>query len=326
MERLLICRGPGHNPYENLALEELLLDRAEPGVCILYLWQNQHTVVIGRNQNPWKECRVALLEQEAGRLARRLSGGGAVYHDLGNLNFTFLLAKEDDNLDRQLGVLEAACQRMGVPVTRSGRNDLLAEGRKFSGNAFYSHAGKAYHHGTLMVEVDLERVERYLSPSKAKLAAKGVDSVRSRVVNLRDLRAGVTVEDLAGALEDSFQQVYGGKARLLELSTPERERLRARTAHYAGEDWRYGRSLPFTLCCQGRFPWGGVELRLQADRGSVQGVQVFTDAMDADLAGCLERALTGVSLRPQGLTAALEGTPLPRDCRQDLLELLLELL
>ena len=208
IERLLVCRARGTDPYENLALEEALLNRVGAGELILYLWQNERTVVIGRNQNPWKECRTALLAEEGGRLARRLSGGGAVFHDLGNLNFTFLMPAADYDLSRQLTVLERACQSLGIPAQRSGRNDLLADGRKFSGNAFYKHNGRAYHHGTLMVDVDLEMVQRYLSPSKAKLAAKGVDSVRSRVVNLREFVPDLTIPQLADALVAALAEVY----------------------------------------------------------------------------------------------------------------------
>ena len=208
IRRLLVCRSRSFDPYENLALEEALLSRVGEGELILYLWQNEGTVVIGRNQNPWKECRTALLAEEGGHLARRLSGGGAVFHDRGNLNFTFLMNEADYDLPRQLTVLERACRSLGIPAQRSGRNDLLAEGRKFSGNAFYKHNGKAYHHGTLMLDVDLERVSRYLSPSKAKLAAKGVDSVRSRVVNLREFVPELTIDRLADALVDALIDVY----------------------------------------------------------------------------------------------------------------------
>ena len=208
IKRLLLCRSRSFDPYENLALEEALLSRVGEGELILYLWQNERTVVIGKNQNPWKECRTALLAEEGGCLARRLSGGGAVFHDRGNLNFTFLMTAGDYDLPRQLTVLERACQSLGIPARRSGRNDLLADGRKFSGNAFYKHNGKAYHHGTLMLDVDMEMVQRYLSPSKAKLAAKGVDSVRSRVVNLREFVPDLTIPQLADALIAALAEVY----------------------------------------------------------------------------------------------------------------------
>ena len=223
IQRLLVCRSRGFDPYENLALEEALLHRVGEGELILYLWQNERTVVIGRNQNPWKECRTALLSEEGGHLARRLSGGGAVFHDLGNLNFTFLMPAQDYDLPRQLTVIQRACRSLGIPAERSGRNDLLADGRKFSGNAFYKHNGKAYHHGTLMVDVDLDRVQRYLSPSKAKLAAKGVESVRSRVVNLREFVPTLTVEQLADALIAALAEVYSEGTGNREQGTGDRQ-------------------------------------------------------------------------------------------------------
>ena len=113
------------NPYKNLAVEEYLLLHCEDKECILYLWQNQNTVVIGRNQNAWKECKVTKLEEENGHLARRLSGGGAVYHDLGNLNFTFLVNKDEYSLEKQLQVIINAMGRLGLKAEKSGRNDIL---------------------------------------------------------------------------------------------------------------------------------------------------------------------------------------------------------
>ena len=308
IERLLVCRSESYDPYHNLALEEALLNRVGKGELILYLWQNERTVVIGKNQNPWKECRTALLIEEGGRLARRLSGGGAVFHDLGNLNFTFLMSTEDYDLSRQLTVLEKACQSLGIPAQRSGRNDLLADGRKFSGNAFYSHAGKSYHHGTLMVDVDMERVQRYLSPSKAKLAAKGVDSVRSRVVNLREFVPDLTIGRLSDALIAALSETYSGNApgahsvRPLDVSELT---LRDLTAKYGSDAWLYGPKLPFTLSVEDRFPWGGIEVQLDVNEGVIRAAKVYTDAMDETLAPRLEAALCGVPLRSEALSAAL---------------------
>ena len=289
------------DPYRNLAVEEVLLETVQPGECILYLWQNQNTVVIGRNQNPWKECRTSLLEDEGGHLARRLSGGGAVFHDLGNLNFTFLVNEEDYDLDRQLGVVESACRELGLNAERSGRNDVLVEGRKFSGNAFYHSKGKAYHHGTLLVDVDGEKLARYLSPSKAKLQAKGVDSVRSRVVNLVDLVPGLTCARMAQAMETAFAAVYGltpERADESRLDEETVERLRTRNA---SRDWLYGPRLPLSFACEERFDWGSVQLQLHVESGKVVQAKVYSDAMDWELAPVLEQLLTGGEFSLQAL-------------------------
>ena len=144
------------DPYGNLAMEEHLLSLAGEEEIILYLWQNRRTVVIGQNQNALREVNLARLGRDGGRLARRLSGGGAVYHDLGNLNFTFLVNKDEYSLEKQLQVIINAMGRLGLKAEKSGRNDILIDGKKFSGNAFYEQEKHCYHHGTIMVDVNKE--------------------------------------------------------------------------------------------------------------------------------------------------------------------------
>ena len=319
---LWLCRGIGTDPYENLALEQHLLETVAPGDCILYLWQNQNTVVIGRNQNPWVECRTQLFQEEGGHLSRRLSGGGAVFHDLGNLNFTFLVHKADYDVGKQTEVLLRACREMGIPAERSGRNDLLADGRKFSGNAFYEHLGRCYHHGTLLVDVDMEKMGRYLQPSQAKLESKGVASVRSRVVNLRTFVPGLTIEDLAGQLERTFSAVYGGEVHPLPAEALDRARLEELTAHNRSWDWLWGRKMAFTLQPQGRFPWGEVTVGLTVDRGVVEEATVYTDAMDWAFAAPMGAALAGCPFTPEKLRAAVETVPCDENIRRDIGDLL----
>lgn len=298
-----IYESPSPDPYFNLAVEEYLLGRAEDAV-ILYLWQNENTVVIGKNQNPWKECKTTLLEQEGGHLARRLSGGGAVYHDLGNLNFTFLLPQSAYDLDKQLTVIQRAVESLGIPTERSGRNDILAGGRKFSGNAFYKNGRQAYHHGTLLVDVDREKLGRYLSPSKAKLQAKGVDSVRSRVVNLKELNRDVTVESLKKALKESFSRIYGPARPILITDQAEVQALAERNRSW---EWNFGRKMPFSVSCEGRFPWGGMEIALSVEGGVIREAKVYSDAMDWALPGALERALSGCRFTAEDLRRAAAG-------------------
>lgn len=324
MRELQIYRTDCTDPYRNLAVEQYLLETVPEDVCILYLWQNRRTVVIGRNQNAWRECRTGQMETDGVFLARRLSGGGAVFHDLGNLNFTFLVRKPGYDLNRQLGVIVEACRLMGIPAERSGRNDVLTGGRKFSGNAFYEHQGRCYHHGTLLVDVDMTAMGRYLSPSKAKLEAKGVSSVRSRVVNLRELKPDLTIEETAARMEEAFQSVYGMGAERLETSALDGACVDALTERNRSWDWLYGRDIPCELRCGKRFPWGEVELRLEVDAGTVRGVTVYTDAMDWALAPAVEGALTGSVFRREELVRRLEGAGLEQSVGADLRSLLME--
>ncbi len=321
LQTILLYIGDSFDPHYNLAVEQYLLEHQPRDSCTLYLWQNQNTVVIGRNQNAWKECRVSALEQDGGKLARRLSGGGAVFHDLGNLNFTFLTGEEHYDVGRQLSVIQTACRSLGIQAVRSGRNDLLAEGRKFSGNAFYRHHGNAYHHGTLLIDTDGEKLQRYLSPPKAKLASKGVDSVRSRVINLKELSPALTCDAMRQAMVEAFQQVYGMAVEAVTLTAEARqeiEALRQKNAHW---DWLFGPRLPLSFVCEGHYPWGHIQLQLQVESGLVKSARVYTDALDWQLSSTLESALTGCRFALSALQEALDILE-DSQIRQDLQKLL----
>lgn len=307
IKHLKLYLGTGFDPYYNLAVEQRLLETVEEGTLILYLWQNERTVVIGRNQNAWRECRTALLKQEGGRLARRLSGGGAVYHDLGNLNFTFLLPTAAYDLNTQLNVIIQACRSLGIDAERSGRNDILCRERKFSGNAFYRQGDRSYHHGTLLVDTDMERMQRYLAPSPLKLQGKGVGSVRSRVVNLRELDPSVTVSKLREALEAAAEAVYGLAAERLELTAEDEAAVQALTQRNASFAWNYGRELPFTVFCERRFSWGELRMELLVEKGLVQDAAVYSDAMDWELAPEVREAVVGCRFTSEAMLAAMEG-------------------
>lgn len=300
------------DPYYNLAVEKCLLDTIGPEACVLYLWQNQNTVVIGRSQNPWAECRTTLLSEEGGVLARRLSGGGAVFHDLGNLNFTFLVGTENYDVDRQLSVIQEACRLAGITAEKSGRNDLLADGRKFSGNAFYHSAGHSYHHGTLMIDVDKDKLQRYLSPPKAKLLAKGISSVRSRVVNLKELSPSLTIDTMKTYMVQAFQTVYGYTAAEAVLTDTDLAIIQETEQINKSWDFLFGKPLPFTFQCEDKFDWGYIQLQLQAKGGVITAAKVYSDSMDWELAPAVETALTGCRFRledmEQALTSALDGS------------------
>ncbi len=296
------------DPYENLAVEEAALHAVAPGEVALYLWRNERTVVIGRNQNPWRECRVAELERDGGRLARRPSGGGAVYHDAGNLNFTFVAGEGAYDIARQMGVVVAALRALGVEAQLTGRNDIEADGAKVSGNAFFRTPGAQLHHGTLMVAVDAEALARYLSPDPRKLAAKGVSSVRSRVANLADLAPGVTVDTLREALREAFSAEYGAIEPFpAEPLAP--DEVAARRERFASREWLFGRTLPFTHAFGARFDWGSADVELDVEKGAVREARVWSDALDADWIEALGQALAGCPYEVAALSGRVGALP-----------------
>jgi len=289
------------DPYLNLAREEAFLSALKADEALLYLWRNEHTVVIGKNQNAFRECDVSRLEADGGHLARRLSGGGAVYHDRDNLNYTIFVPSSAYDIARQTQVILQAVRSLGLEPEASGRNDLLLDGRKFSGTAYYRTKDMCYQHGTLLMKVDEEKMTRCLTPSKAKLEAKGVLSVRSRVVGLNELDSSLTLEALTEAMKKAFETVYGCEALSYEGPDTWTE-LRAK---YADPTWIYGQRRPFNLTMEDRFPWGEIQLSLQVESGRIHECMVHTDAMDTELSNTLENILQGVAASPTLITEAL---------------------
>ena len=315
-----ICHflGESLDPYHNLAIEQYLMETVGEDTCILYLWQNRHTVVIGRNQNAWGECRTTELNRDGGHLARRLSGGGAVYHDLGNLNFTFLVSKKNYDLQKQLQVIVTACRNLGLNAEVSGRNDVTIGGRKFSGNAFYDSKGQAYHHGTLLVHVDMAKLGQYLMPSKAKLQSKGVDSVRSRVVNLTELCPDLTIDRMKEEMLKAFQEVYGMESKELSAAELDRDYVNRLEERNASWDWNYGKSLPASFTCEDRFSWGGIQLQMQVEKGRVVAAEVYSDAMEWNIATILREVFAQCIFTQQALQEAIMAAQLPENIQHDL--------
>ncbi|MEH6943648.1 lipoate--protein ligase [Bacillus sp. JJ722] len=266
-----------YDPYFNLALEEELFRNARQDEVTLYLWQNEKTVVIGRNQNPYIECDIEQIKLNSGKIARRISGGGAVYHDLGNLNFTFVFKKSQENLTKQIAVIQKAVERFGLQVNLSGRNDLTHEGKKFSGHAFYEEDGNAFHHGTMMVDVDLTMLVKVLKPSKLKLESKGITSVKSRVVNLKELNNEISISSLSEALIDSFKEMYGGNSLLVKYSRQEKSPDFIKK--YMDDSWIYGESPKYNASIEKRTPSGNIQAYFQVEHGFVKELKIFSDSI-----------------------------------------------
>ena len=200
----LLYMSMSMDPWYNLATEEALFDKYGEDNIVFYLWRNHNTVVVGRNQNALNECKCDVLESNGGKLARRITGGGAVFHDEGNLNFTFIMPKDVYNVKRQLKVILNAVRSFGIEAEFTGRNDLTVNDRKFSGNAFCIRNSKAFHHGTILMATDMSKLSDYLKVSKDKIKSKGVKSVKSRVVNLSSLNPEINVSNMKTALIKAF--------------------------------------------------------------------------------------------------------------------------
>ncbi|WP_312072196.1 lipoate--protein ligase [Anaerotignum propionicum] len=278
-----------NNPYFNLAFEEYLVHNADKNEQVLFLWQNQNTVVIGRNQNPWKECNLQELNLQQGKLVRRLSGGGAVYHDLGNLNFTFISSFSEKRVEENIGIIISALASNGIDAVFSGKNDILVQGYKVSGNAFFVENDILCHHGTLLIDSHLEKLNSFLTVSEQKLRSKGIDSVKARVKNLKELNEAITVETLIHSLTSVF--VPDGKDSVIEWVNEDcmenqftnRKDLQERIKGFESWDWNFGSSPEFNLHVSERFSWGEVDLYLIVKDGFVVDAEITTDALDIDL-------------------------------------------
>ncbi len=294
------------NPYNNLALEEYLLNNVKSNEIILYLWQNEKTVVIGKNQNSWKECKIKELEEDDGKLVRRLSGGGAVFHDLGNLNFTFLVNKEDYDVGKQLEVIIKAVKNLGIPAEKTGRNDITVDGRKFSGNAFYSDGIHSYHHGTILVNVDIQMLSKYLNVSLAKLESKGVESVKSRVINLKELVPELDIKTMKRELIRAFGEVYGSTPTQMGSADIDHAEVKRLSERFSAWDWIFGKKLPFNYSLEKRFDWGNADIHLNIVSGQINTCVIYSDAMDILLLEQIPISLKDCKFTSADMKIALE--------------------
>ena len=300
------------NPWFNLAFEEQLVNEVAVDEVYLYLWQNQHTVVIGKHQNPWREVLVSELEADDGKLARRLSGGGAVYHDLGNVNFTFVMNKKHENLHRQLKVIVEGVKALGIDATFSGRNDILAEDRKFSGNAFYFGKDNYYHHGTILVDVDMSKLGKYLNVSMKKLNAKGVTSVKSRVINLKELNPEIDIASVVVAVGEAFEAEYGKADDVYYVSEDNVSgSALERYYHYGSWDWLYGKTPNFDVTFDEKFEWGELVLSFKLRDAIIEDSGVYSDAMSTDLVDLLKTVFNGKRMERRVLGLAISEVDVP---------------
>ncbi|PIE54485.1 MAG: lipoate--protein ligase [Dethiosulfovibrio peptidovorans] len=322
------------DPFFNLAMEEVLFDRSsQTADGYILLWRNRPTVVVGRFQNTVGEVNARFLKEHGVSVVRRTTGGGAVYHDLGNLNYTFILPVRDRDskgLDFALYTrpLLEYLESIGVHAELTGRNDLTIEGKKFSGNAQHVSRDTMLHHGTILFNTCLEDVASSLSVDPEKFRSKGVTSVRSRVTNVAPhLPKPMSMEDFIDGLMEFFAAPFGGFIR--GLSDEETEVIQTlRDEKYATWDWVWGNSPPFSLSAERRFEKGKIQLYLDVRDGIIGDVAIRGDFFSEADPQQVEKALKGVSYRRNSVEKALASVAVSRHLLgispEDLIDLVME--
>ena len=305
---MFYLESPSRDPYFNLALEEYVFERMDKSKSYFMLWQNDNTIVVGKYQNTAEEIDQAYVDAHGIRVARRLSGGGAVYHDKGNLNFTFIVDRADaPGLNFKIFVepVIQALARFGVHAAFTGRNDLTIDGMKFSGNAQYARRGRLLHHGCIMLDSNLTSVADALRVKEAKFASKAVKSVRSRVTTINaHAPAPISMEDFKGALNECA--MASGELEPCTLTEEDLAAVRKlRNEKYATWAWNYGCSPAYDMRREMKFPAGLVTAHLSAEGGKIKAVRFYGDFFGGEL-GELEGAMVGLPLDGH-LTEALEA-------------------
>lgn len=298
------------DPRINLAIEEYALKNLDINESYLLFYINEPSIIIGKNQNTIEEINTEYVEKNGIHVVRRLSGGGAVYHDLGNLNFSFITKDDGESFHNFRKFTEPvvnALKKLGVDAELSGRNDLLAGGRKISGNAQFSTKGRMFSHGTLLFDSEIESVVSALNVKKDKIESKGIKSIRSRVANISEfLSEKVTIEEFRSLL---LKNIFEGMDEIPEYVLTEKdwENIHELSKErYQNWDWNYGKSPKFNLQHSHRFPVGQIDVRFEVDKGVIKNCKIYGDFFGVGEVQEIEEKLTGLKYEKSQIAAALE--------------------
>lgn len=312
---LFIDNQKNYDPRINLAIEEYALKHLDINETYLLFYINEPSIIIGKNQNTIEEINTKYVEDQQIHVVRRLSGGGAVYHDKGNLNFSFI-TKDDGNsfhnFKKFTEPVVEALKKLGVNAELSGRNDLMAEGLKISGNAQFSTKGRMFSHGTLLFDSEIENVVSALKVKKDKIESKGIKSIRNRVANISEfLEQKVTVEEFREML---LRYIFDGEENITEYKLTEKD---WETIHqiskerYQSWDWNYGKSPKFNLQHSHRFPVGQIDVRLEVNKGKIDACTIYGDFFGVGDVQEVQEKLTGVRYEKASIEQALEDIDIP---------------
>lgn len=298
------------DPRINLAIEEYALKNLDINETYLLFYINEPSIIIGKNQNTIEEINTDYVEGNGIHVVRRLSGGGAVYHDLGNLNFSFITKDDGESFHNFLKFTEPvieALKKLGVQAKLSGRNDITAEGRKISGNAQFSTKGRMFSHGTLLFDSEIDSVVSALKVKKDKIESKGIKSIRSRVANISEfLTEKMTIEEFRALL---LEFIFGGKDQIQEyrLTDTDWEEIHQLSAErYQNWDWNYGKSPKFNLQHAHRFPVGQIDVRIEVDKGVIANCKIYGDFFGVGDVSEIEEKLAGIRYEKAEIAKALE--------------------
>jgi lipoate-protein ligase A len=305
-----------HDPAINLALEEYVLRHSQPGEDLVLFYINEPSIIIGRHQNTIEEINADYVQQHNLHVVRRLSGGGAVYHDLGNLNFSFITDYQADNFSNFRKFTEPVVRtliKLGVNAEMSGRNDILVDERKVSGNAQYISASRMVSHGTLLFNSDLSHVADALHVHENKFASKAVKSVRSRVANISEfLPRPIEIEDFKKLLLDTYFE-GSTEIRNLPLTNLDWNNVHALAdTRYRTWEWNYGKSPEFNIEKRQRFSGGEIIARLNVKGGVIQSIKFYGDYFSESTPEELESLFTNLRFTREELIRASKSIDINR--------------
>ena len=304
------------DPRINLAIEEYALKNLDIDETYLLFYINEPSIIIGKNQNTIEEINTEYVESKGIHVVRRLSGGGAVYHDLGNLNFSFITKDDGEsfhNFRKFTEPVVAALKSLGVNAELSGRNDLLAEGRKVSGNAQFSTKGRMFSHGTLLFNSEMDHVVSALKVKKDKIESKGIKSIRSRVANISEfLPEKINIQEFRSLI---LKHIFEGKEDIPEyvLTEEDWEKIHQLSKErYQNWEWNYGKSPKFNLQHSHRFPVGSIDVRLEVNKGLIENCKIYGDFFGVGDVSDIETRLIGLRYEKSELEKALADLEISR--------------
>ncbi|MBO1000160.1 lipoate--protein ligase [Bacillus sp. SD075] len=298
------------DPRINLAIEEYALKHLNIDETYLLFYINRPSIIIGRNQNTIEEINADYVDGNGITVVRRLSGGGAVYHDLGNLNFSFITGDDGDsfhNFKKFTNPVVETLEKLGIHAELSGRNDILAEGKKISGNAMFSTKGRMFSHGTLLFQSEVDHIVSALKVKKDKIESKGIKSIRSRVGNIADfLNEPMSVEEFRSFL---LQNIFKDSGKVTEYVLTETDWAKIHKIseeRYQNWEWNYGKSPKFNLQNSQRFAVGSVDIRLEVNRGIIENCKIYGDFFGVGEVADIEQKLTGTRYEKEAISGVLD--------------------